>query len=131
MQYVLWTVLSLALYVSGLLVILKATPQLLIRSFDEGLFMGVAAVAILGAILAFGAVVITLAIFNGALLVRAFDFLLLVGIVMVVARVSFVSSRATAKGIRRTSRIIVMLYGHILVVAALNYIVQIFTLRAS
>ncbi|TMC22925.1 MAG: hypothetical protein E6J34_04670 [Chloroflexi bacterium] len=131
MQYVLWTVLSLALYVSGLLVILKATPQLLIRSFDEGLFMGVAAVAILGAILAFGAVVITLAIFNGALLVRAFDFLLLVGIVMVVARVSFVSSRATAKGIRRTSRIIVMLYGLILVVAALYYIVQIFTLRAS
>src|SRR5947208_7209936 len=104
MQYVLFTLLSLALYVSGLIMVLKSTPRLLMHAYDEGLFMGIAAVALLGAILAFGAVVIIL--YEGGLLGQVFGFLLVVGIAGVDVSVSFFSSRATAKGIHRASRII-------------------------
>lgn len=124
MQYVLLTLLSLALYVGGLIMVLRSTPRLLMYAYHEWLFMGIAAIALFGAILAFGAVVIIL--YEGGLLGKAFGFLLVIGIAVVAGRVSFFSSRATAKGIHRASRIIAFLYGLSLVVAALYYIVYIF-----
>lgn len=131
MEYVLLTILSLAFYVSGLIIVMRLTPRLLVYSFDQGRFMGIAAVDILGAILAFSAVVITFGIFNGGLGVRVFDFLLLVGILIVAGRVSHTCFRKKVKDDYRTSRIIAGCYGLSLVIAALYYMVQIFTLKVS
>src|SRR6185312_6777173 len=86
MSYFLWTLGSIVAYVGGLMIILRVTPRLLQRKFDEGLFMGMAALNVLGALLIFSAVVITLAIFSGALAVRVLDFLLLLGVLILAGR---------------------------------------------
>ena len=48
MSPVLLTFLSLAAYICGLVMLVKVTPHLLKRNFDEGFFMGIAAADILG-----------------------------------------------------------------------------------
>ena len=128
MLYVLWTVLSIVAYISGLIVITRVTPRLLARSFDEGLFMGLAAADIIGALLAFGGVVVTYALFNGALYIRVLNFFLLVGIFIVSARMSLYCLRPNAiSGSFRVSRILAGSYGIFLATAALFYVVLLFS----
>lgn len=130
MQYVLWTFASLIAYAGGLVVIMRITPLLLRRSFDELWFTGIAVIDIIGAILAFGAVVVTYSLFSGNFAVKVLDFLLLVGIILVAGRTSFTCFQTRLKGeTALISRITAGGYGLFLVLAALYYIAQLFNLR--
>jgi hypothetical protein len=126
MQYTLWVLLSIIAYASGLLVIIKVTPRLLSRSFDEVMFVGIASLDILGALLAFGGVVIVYALFNGALAIKFLTFFLAVGILVVAVRTSLYCFRGAAVGAFRVSRIIAGSYGLFLAAAAVFYIAQLF-----
>lgn len=128
MQYVLWVFVSLVAYAAGVFVLLRVTPMLLHRQYDEGFFMGIAALAIFGALLAFGGIVVPLLLFSG-LAIRVFSVLLLLGILLVAARLARRSFQlAPVAGTFNTSRIIAGCYSIFLALAALYYIVQIFTL---
>ena len=126
MQYIIWVLLSIIAYISGLLVIIKVTPHLLTRSFDEGIFMGIASLDILGALLAFGGVVITYIVFSGSLAIKFLTFILAAGILIVAVRTSLYCFRGAAVGAFRVSRIIAGSYGLFLAAAAIFYIVQLF-----
>ena len=54
MSPVLLTFLSLAAYICGLVMLVKVTPHLLKRNFDEGFFMGIAAADVFAGLLIFG-----------------------------------------------------------------------------
>lgn len=128
MQYVLWTLVSLIGYIGGLIILIRVTPMLLVRSYDEGLFMAIAALDILGAILAFGAVVITYGIFTGNLAIKILDFCLLVGILLVCVRQALVSFRPRSIANKPlASRIITGGYASFLILASLYCIVLLFT----
>ena len=130
MPYVLWTLASLIAYVGGLFLILRVTPRLLVRSYDEGLFMGIAALDILGALLAFGGVVILYALFNAALAIKVLNFFLLLGILAVTIRMALFSFRP--RGLADTiqvSRILAGGFCLFLAAAAVFYIVQLFVVR--
>ena len=130
MQYVLWTLASLIAYAAGLLVIIRITPLLLPRSVDDLWFTGIAVIDIIGAILAFGAVVVTYSLFSGNVAVKVLDFLLLVGIILVAGRTSFTCYRTHLKGeTALISRITASGYGLFLMLAALYYMTQLFNLR--
>ncbi len=129
MQPFLWTLTCLIAYVGGLVIITKMTPRLLSSAYYEGLFMGIAAVDIIGGILAYGAMVITFYLFNGAFAVRVLDFLLLVGIFFVGARMARRSLRARASRYR-SSRIAAGAYCGLLALAAILSIIFLFTASA-
>jgi hypothetical protein len=127
MSYFLWTLGSIVAYIGGLMIILRVTPRLLQRKFDEGLFMGMAALDVLGAILVFSAVVITLAVFSGAIAVRALDFLLLLGVLIIAGRTALSSFRPRIEtGTFLSSRVIAGMYCLALAIAAFSYIVLLF-----
>lgn len=127
MSYFLWVVVSIIAYIAGLAIIWQVTPRLLGRSYDEGLFMAIAALDIVGALLAFGAVVVTFALFNGAIGIRIMDFILLAGILVLGLRLAWFSFRPRLlANTVRVSRIIAGIYCLCLALAALYYIVQIF-----
>src|SRR5947209_20594357 len=88
MAYVLWMLASFVAYAGGLAILLRVTPMLLSRAYDEGLFMAIAAGDILGGIFAFGAVAITFGLFAGNLGIRDLVFFLLLGILSVYAYLS-------------------------------------------
>ncbi len=126
MQPFLWSMLSIAAYVGGMIILIRVTPRLILRSYEEGWFMGFAALDILGALLAFGAIVIMLAASNGAVLVKVFDFVLLLGILLVALRLAFFSLRAYIPGAYRVSRIGVAVFSLFLVTASVYYMIQLF-----
>ena len=127
MSYVLWTLLSLVAYAGGLVILVRITPKLPSRSFDEGFFMGLAAFDIIGAVLAFGAVFITFAVFTGALAIRILDFLLLVGILAIAVRLTLQCLRPrVVSGTFRVSRVLAGGYGLFLVLAAFFCLTQLF-----
>ena len=129
MQYTLWVFASLVAYGVGVYLLLRITPMLLRRQYDEGLFMGIAAADIFGALLAFGGIIIPLALFSGNLPVRILGVLLLLGILIVGARLATRSFRPyMISGTFRSSRIIAGSYSIFLILAALYYIVQIFVI---
>ena len=127
MQYVLWIIVSLIGYVAGVYILLRVTPMLLHRQYDEGFFMGIAALDIVGALLAFGGVIIPLLLFSGSLGIRIFAVLFLLGIL-------FVSLRLVIRSLRPRittdtfliSRIIAGTYSIFLVLASLYCLVLIF-----
>ena len=127
MNFVLWTFVCLIAYIGGLLLLLWVTPQLLTRNYDEGMFMAIAAGDIFGGIFAFGAVAVTFGLFSGNFPIRVLDFLLLVGIVVVAARLSYRSFRTYKARTVRSSRIAAGIYGLLLVLAAIYYIILLFT----
>ena len=127
MVYPLLTIGSLLAYGVGLVIIVRTTPLLFVRSFDEGLFMGIAALDILGAMLSFGAFVITYSLFNGNLPIKVLDFFMLVGITIIAASFARSSFRPrTVTGTVRTSRIMTGSYGIFLVLIALYCLVLLF-----
>jgi hypothetical protein len=125
MQNFLWVFLSIVAYGGGLLIIWRMTPRLLSHSFDEMIFMGFAALDILGALLVFGAIVLMFAMFNGALPVRVLNFLLLVGILAITVRTALYCIRPR-EGTTAVSRALTGGYSFFLSAAAVFYIVQIF-----
>jgi hypothetical protein len=123
MQQFLLTLACLIAYTGGLVILIKVTPRLLFLSYDEGMFMGIAAADVIGAILVFGAVGFTFALFNGNIPIRVLDFLLLVGILIVGIRLSLRSFRPrNMKGMVPASRVIAGSYCFLLFVAALYLI---------
>src|SRR5579883_3471898 len=68
----------LVAFVAGIFLLVRIMPRLVKRAVDDALFIGVAAVAIFGAMLAFGAIGVTFAIFSGGIGVRIADAVLLV-----------------------------------------------------
>jgi len=120
--------LSIVGYVGGLVIIIRVTPRLLSHTFDEMFFMGGAALDILGGLLAFGAIVLTFAMFNGAFPIRALDFLLLIGILVITARTALYCIRPRV-GVTAVSRVLAGGYGFFLAAASVFYIVQLFISR--
>jgi hypothetical protein len=91
------SLLSIFAYIVGLVILWKVTPRLLSHSFDEPLFVGIATLDILGACLAFGAIVVTLGLFNGSFQIKLIDLLLLLGIFGVSIRMASYCLRPRAK----------------------------------
>lgn len=128
MQYFLWTLASFISYIGGLIILVRVTPMLLVRSYDEGAFMGVAALDILGALLAFGAVVITYNLFNGNLAIKILDFAFLLGIIGISGRLALASFRPRSmKNTLLVSRILAGGYTLFLILASLYLLVLLFT----
>ena len=127
MQYVLWVIMSLIGYVAGVYILLRVTPMLLHRQYDEGFFMGIAALDIVGALLAFGGVIIPLLLFSGSLGIRIFAVLFLLGILFVAVRLALRSLRPRiTTDTFLVSRIIAGIYSIFLALASLYYLVQVF-----
>src|SRR5260370_7813088 len=83
MQPVVWTVIGLVAYIGGLAIILTMTPRLLKLRFDEGLFMGIAAVDVFGGLLAFAPVGLTFPLFTPPFVISVLHFLFLLCSVVV------------------------------------------------
>ena len=116
-------------YIAGLVLLVKITPGLLKRAYDDALFIGVAAVAVFGAMLAFGAVGVTYSVFNGGLAVRVFDALLLAILGIVALRTSLGAFRPRYNfnaGTYRASRIMTGGFFLALVAAAAFVLVLLF-----
>ena len=130
MLFFLGTLACLVAYAGGLIIVTKVTPQLFIRSYDEGLFMGIAAADVMGGILAFGAVAFIYGLSNGAvnLGTRVLDFLLLVGIFIIAVRLSFRSFRTRNRADTfLVSRVIAVIYSLLLAAASIYSIVLLFS----
>ncbi len=129
MLFVLGTLASLVAYAGGLFIVIKVTPLLLSRRYDEGLFMGIAATDILGGILSFAAVMVTFALLNGTqnIVTKVFDTALLVGIFFIAVRMSLRSFRPRiTTGTFLVSRILAGSFCLLLTLAALYAIVLLF-----
>jgi hypothetical protein len=127
MQPIVWTLIGLIAYVCGLVILIEMTPRLLKFRYDELIFMGLAVVVVLGGILAFVPLGITFALFNGSLGIKIFDFLLLVGIVVVGLRTSLRSFRPrNAGGTFQVSRILAGSFCLLLLAASVYCIVLLF-----
>ena len=129
MSFALWTIVCLIGYGGGLVVLWRVTPLIVVRSYDEGLFMAIMALDIFGGIFAFGAVTITFALFSGNFPIRLLDFFLLLGILIVGARLAYTSFRANRhrRGSYLASRIVAGVYCLALALAALFYLVLLFS----
>ncbi len=130
MVFILGTLASLVAYAGGLIIVTKVTPQLFSRSFDEGLFVGIAAIDVIGGILLFGAVAVIFGLLNGAvnLGTRVLDFLLLVGIFIIAARMSLRSfGTRNRAGTFLVSRIIAGIYSILLATASVYAIILLFS----
>lgn len=123
------TVLSLIGYIAGLVILVKVTPALVKRSYDEALFIVIAAAAIAGIMLAFSAVGVTYSVFSGSLVVRSLDALLLLILFIVVIRTSLSAFRpryGIGIGTYSLSRIMVGSFFLIVALAALCLLVLLF-----
>jgi hypothetical protein len=127
MQPTLLTIISILAYIVGLVIVIIVTPRLLKLSYDAGMFMGIAAADVVGGLLAFGAVAITFAVFNGAFATRVLDFLLLLGILIVGWYMAVRSFRPRPiRGTFRISRILAGSYCLLLLFAALYAMIILF-----
>jgi hypothetical protein len=127
MSNFLLVICSIVAYIAGLYIMLRTTPMLLARSYDEGLFMAIAAGDILGAILSFGGIVVLYAIFNDNIYVKIIDCLLLIGILLITGRLAMFSLRPRyVAGTNKVSRILSGIYCIFLAVASVYYMIQLF-----
>ena len=116
-------------YIGGLILLVKVTPGLIKRAFDEALFIGVAAAAVLGAMLSFGGIGVIYAVANGALVARVFDALLLIILGIIALRTSIGAFRPryyNSLGTYRASRVMAGSFFLALVVAAVVVLVLLF-----
>ena len=127
MQPVVWTLIGLVAYVCGLVMVVTMTPRLWKFNYDEWMFMGYAVAIVSGGILAFMPLAITFALFNGSLGVKIFDFLLLVGIIVIGLRMSLRSFRPRfAGGTFQVSRILAGSFCLLLLAASVYCIILLF-----
>ena len=128
MSFALWTFACLIGYVAGLIILVRITPLITVRAYDEGMFMAIMAIDIFGGIFAFGAVAVTFALFSGNFPIRILDFFLLAGILVVGAGMAYNSLRPYShKRTHLVSRIVAGVYCLALALAALCYLVLLFT----
>jgi hypothetical protein len=116
-------------YSVGLVLFVKITPGLIKRAFDEALFIGVAAGAVFGAMLAFGAIGVTYSIFGGTPGVRIFDGLLLIILGVVALRTALGAFRpryGIGQGTYRASRIMAGSFFLALVAACVIVLILLF-----
>src|SRR5689334_22929152 len=125
MPPILWFFLSIIAYVGGMIIFWKVTSRLFAMAFDEGLFMALAALDILGGLLAFSGVVVSLTAFSGALGMKIVNFFLLLGIFWLALRMTLRSFRRSTKAIR-FGHILAGSYSLFLSVASVFAIVQLF-----
>ncbi|GCE28681.1 hypothetical protein KDA_41650 [Dictyobacter alpinus] len=89
--------------------------------------MAIAAADILGAILSFGGIVIMYAVFDANIVIKIVDFLLLIGVLLITARLAMFSLRPRyVAGTNKISQIVAGIYCICLVVSSIYYMVQIF-----
>jgi len=122
----LLTLGCIAAYLGGLFLLVRVTPGLLTRAFDEALFIGVAAAAIFGAMLIFGAIGVIEAVANGAFPARVLGVLLLIVQGVITLRVGLSTLRQSehiAARIYRTSRIMTGIFFFALTAASLVVLV--------
>ena len=93
----LLTLLCLISYGAGLAVLLRVTPMLVKRKFDDVFCMGLAAAVIIGSLLVFAPIAITFSFFNSAFAARALDVILLLGIAVVALRITYRCFRPSYK----------------------------------
>lgn len=129
MSIAVWILASLVAYIVGMVMLVRVTPLLYYRSYDGEMFLGIAALDIFGAILAFGAVIVTLALFNGAVGIRILDFLMLVGIFLVSIHLTRTSLRRPPVGTIHSSLLLVAGFSILLLIACLYLIVQLLLLK--
>lgn len=127
----LWllTLGCIAAYIVGLILLVKIMPGLLRRAYDDVLFIGVAAGALLGAMLAFGSIGVTYTIFSGNLLVRVFDALLLLILLITALRTAIGAFRpryGIGVGTYRVSRIMTGSFFLVLAAAAVYVLFLLF-----
>jgi hypothetical protein len=123
MSYLFWTLACLCVYIGGLVILVRVTPLLLIRRYDDAYFMAIAAADVLGGICVFGAVAVTFALFSGVFAVRLLDFFLLLGILIVTLIMSYRSYYSRRfRRVQAASRIMASVYCLLLGLAALLYI---------
>jgi hypothetical protein len=127
MQSFLWTLMSLVVYIAGLILIMKVTPKLLFCAYDDPWFMGFAVLDILGALLVFGSIVVSLSVFYGALGIKFLDFMLLVVVIILTGRMALFCFRNYRQGVQQVSRYGAGFFCLFLLLAALYSIVQLFT----
>ncbi|HEY4035064.1 MAG TPA: hypothetical protein VGL94_13975 [Ktedonobacteraceae bacterium] len=125
MENIVVSLLSIFAYIVGLVILWKVTPRLLSLSFDEPMFVGIATLDILGACFAFGAIVVTLGLFDGSFEIKLIDLLLLVGIFGVSIRMASYCLRPRAKAFW-VSQWLAGAYCLFLVGAAGYYTIQLF-----
>lgn len=127
----LWLLTSgcIVAYIAGLVLLVKIMPGLLKRAYDDALFIGVAAVAVLGAMLAFGAIGIIFGVYGGNTFVRIFDALLLLIFLFTALRTAMGAFRpryGIGIGTYRVSRIITGSFFLALALAAVCMLVLLF-----
>jgi hypothetical protein len=127
MSIVVWTIIALVGYVVGQGILLRVTPRILVHTYDEPVFMAFATAEIFGGLFVFGAVAITIGLYNGSFGIKIVDFLLLLGIVIVCTSILLSNFRAFRPGVVRSSRVATSLYCLLLALAAIYYIVVLFT----
>ena len=126
MQPFLWMLTSLVAYIVGLILIVKVTPKLLFRSYDEAWFMAFAVLDILGALLVFGGIYVSLGVLYGNIGIKALDFMLLVVVILITGRLSVSCFHNYRRGVQQVSRYAAGSFCLFLTLAALSYIVQLF-----
>ncbi len=126
MSYTIWTLLSLVVYIIGIVVLIRTTPHLLRYAYDQPAFTSYAALEIIGALCAFGAVTVTYGLFSGSFAIQLLDFLLLVGIVVVGSILSYKCFKSSLNKVMLATRIMAGIYFLLLIVASLYYIALLF-----
>lgn len=119
----------LVAFTAGLFLLIRIMPRLIKRAVDDALFIGVAALAILGAMLAFGSIGVTFAIFSGSIGVRIADALSLLVLGIVTLRTSINAFRPrydSYQSANRISRLIVGCFFLLLTLAATVVLVLLF-----
>src|SRR5437588_11032537 len=89
MSNLFWTLACLCAYVGGLIILVRVTPLLLLRRYDDGYFMAIAAADVFGGLFVFGAVAVYFRLVSGVFVVWLLDCFLLVGILIVALVVSY------------------------------------------
>ena len=103
----LWliTLACLVAYSAGLFLLIRIMPRLIKRAVDDALFIGVAAIAIFGAMLAFGGIGVTFGIFAGGIGVRILDGIMLLILGIVTLRTSINAFRPRYDSYQSASRL--------------------------
>jgi hypothetical protein len=97
------TIACLIAFIAGLTLIVKVTPKLLFRTYDEPWFMVFAVLDIFGAMLLFGGITVSLVLLNN-IGIKALDFLLLVVVFFVTGRLALFCIGNHRRGVQRLSR---------------------------
>lgn len=120
------TLASLVAYIVGLILVVRVTPKLLFRSYDEAWFMVFAVLDILGAFLIFGSILISLGVLNGNIGIRSLDFILLVVVFLIAIRMAFFCFRNDQRDVQFVSRYGAGVFCLFLSLAAIYDIVALF-----